>query len=58
MSEVKNSYCVGSRHMSGNVDPKSNWKKLILELKKRVKIIRSKCNICGKKQSSNFYYVK
>ena len=53
MSEIKLSYCVGSRHMSGNVDSKVT-EKINPRTKKRVKIIKSKCSICGKNKSQIF----
>ena len=53
MAEIKQSYCVGSRHMSGNINPKVT-EKINPRTKKRVKIIRSKCSICGKNKSQIF----
>ena len=53
MSEIKLSYCVGSRHMSGKMNSKV-IEKINPRTKKRVKFIRSKCNICGKNKSQFF----
>ena len=54
MSDNKSYHaCVGSRHMSGNVDSKVT-EKINPRTKKRVKIIRSKCSICGKNKSQIF----
>ena len=50
MSETKLSFCVGSRHMSQNIDPQV-VEKINPRTKKRVKIIKSRCAICGKNKS-------
>ena len=50
MSEIKNSYCLGGRHKSQNFDPKVT-KKVNPRTKERVKIIKSKCSICGRHES-------
>ena len=44
MSEIKFSFCVGSRHMSQNNNSQI-IEKINPRIKKRVKIIKSKCAI-------------
>ena len=50
-------YSVGSRHFSGNINPeileKNNPK-----TKRRIKVLRSKCDICGKNKSQIFNICK
>ena len=53
MSEIKLSYCVGGKHKSGNINSKVS-EKVIPKTKKRVKIIKSKCSICGRNKSQIF----
>ena len=53
MKENKQTYCVGSRHFSGNINPQKT-QKTNPKTKKFVKIIQSKCSICGKNKSQIF----
>ena len=52
MSEIKLS-CVGSRHFSGNINPQV-IEKINPKTKRRIKIIKSKCDICGKNKGQIF----
>ena len=47
------SYCVGGRHMSKNVNPQV-YEKINPRSEKRVKITKSICNICNRKESQIF----
>ena len=47
------SYCVGGKHKSQNLNS-TVTEKINPRTKKRVKIIRSKCSICGRNKSQIF----
>ena len=46
-------YCVGGRHFSGNINPQI-IEKINPKTKRKIKIIKSKCDICGKIKSQIF----
>ena len=46
-------YCVGSRHFSGNNIPQI-IERINPKTEKRIKIIKSKCDICGKNKTQIF----
>ena len=52
MNENKKNLLCGSRHFSHNINPQI-IEKLILK-QKSIKIIKSKCDICGKNKSQIF----
>ena len=51
--KIKKTYCVGSRHFSGNINLQK-IEKINPKTKKLIKIIKSKCDICGKSKSQHF----
>ena len=57
MSEIKLSFCVGGKHKSQNLNS-TVIEKINPRTKKRIKIIKSKCSICGRNKSVKFSLCK